>query len=158
MNEEMFESEEEQLAGLFNTFGLGINLKVWCLSHSQLKWSFFNSVFFNLDILIYFLEILQWTLHDWSHDNRVKILKQCRKVIPENGKVIIVDAVLNAQEKTMMDPTFGLAFDLLMLALSSGGKERSEEQWKNFLVEAGFPRFNVIVLAALQCVIEAFHY
>ncbi|GLJ07271.1 hypothetical protein SUGI_0063240 [Cryptomeria japonica] len=79
---------------------------------------------------------MKWILHDWADEDCVKILKQCRKAIPETGKAIIVDAVLNAREKT----------------------ERSEEEWKNLLKEAGFPRFNVIPIPALQSVIEAFPY
>ncbi|XP_057842886.2 (R,S)-reticuline 7-O-methyltransferase [Cryptomeria japonica] len=101
---------------------------------------------------------MKWVLHDWGDEDCVKILKQCRKAIPETGKVIIVDPVLNAAEKTAMDPSLGLVFDLIMLAFSSGGKERSEEEWKNLLKEGGFPRFNVIAIPALQSVIEAFPY
>ncbi|GLJ07299.1 hypothetical protein SUGI_0063870 [Cryptomeria japonica] len=101
---------------------------------------------------------IQWVLHDWGDEDCVKILKQCRKAIPERGKVIIVDAVLNAREKTALDPCLGLVFDLVMIAFSSGGKERTEEEWKNVLMEAGFPRFNFIAIPALQSVIEAFPY
>ncbi|XP_059075048.1 (R,S)-reticuline 7-O-methyltransferase-like [Cryptomeria japonica] len=101
---------------------------------------------------------MKWVLHDWGDEDCVKILKQCRKAIPETGKVIILDAVLNATEKTALDPSMGFVFDLAMLAHTVAGKERSEEEWKNLLKEAGFPRFNVITIPALQSVIEAFPY
>ncbi|GLJ34603.1 hypothetical protein SUGI_0695920 [Cryptomeria japonica] len=99
---------------------------------------------------------MKWVLHDWRDEDCVNILKQCRKAIPKKGKVIIVDAILNAREKTGLDPSLGIVFDLLMIVFSSGGKERSEEEWKNLLMEAGFPRFNFIAIPALQSVIEAF--
>ena len=39
--------------------------------------------------------IVQWLLHNWSDEACVKILKNCRKAIPEKtGKVIIIDVVL----------------------------------------------------------------
>ncbi|GLJ07302.1 hypothetical protein SUGI_0063920 [Cryptomeria japonica] len=101
---------------------------------------------------------MKWIMHDWADEDCVKILKQCRKAIPETGKVIIVDTVLNSREKTALDPSLGLVFDLLMIAHSSGGKERSEEEWKNLLKEGGFHRLNVITIPALQSVIEAFPY
>ncbi|GLJ07303.1 hypothetical protein SUGI_0063930 [Cryptomeria japonica] len=101
---------------------------------------------------------MKWIMHDWGDEDCVKILKQCRKAIPETGKVIIVDTVLNAREKTALDPSLGLVFDLVMIAHTSGGKERSEEDWENLLKEGGFPRFNVIAIPALQSVIEAFPY
>ncbi|XP_057871810.2 (R,S)-reticuline 7-O-methyltransferase-like [Cryptomeria japonica] len=97
-------------------------------------------------------------MHDWADEDCVKILKQCRKAIPDEGKVIIVDVVLNTQEKTGVVPSLGLVSDLVMLAHTSGGKERSEEQWENLLKEGGFPRFYVIAIPALQSVIEAFPY
>ncbi|KAJ0642406.1 putative trans-resveratrol di-O-methyltransferase [Helianthus annuus] len=45
--------------------------------------------------------LLNWILHDWSDEERMKILKQCRKAIPskENGgKLIIMDMVVKAEK------------------------------------------------------------
>nr|BDC79575.1 hypothetical plant O-methyltransferase [Thujopsis dolabrata var. hondae] len=101
---------------------------------------------------------MKWILHDWSNEDCVKILKQCRKAIPETGMVIIVDVVLNAQEKSVLDPSLGFSYDLVKLAISHGGRDRSEEEWKNVLIEAGFPRFNFIAIPAFASLIEAFPY
>ncbi|GLJ59296.1 hypothetical protein SUGI_1501830 [Cryptomeria japonica] len=102
---------------------------------------------------------MKWILHDWSNEDCVKILKQCRKAIPETGKVLIVDTVLNAREKTAVDPSLGFAYDLAKLAFTShGGRERSEEEWKNVLKEGGFPRSNIIAIPTLASLIEAFPY
>ena len=43
-----------------------------------------------------------------------------------------------------------------MVAHSSGGKERMEEEWNKLLLEGGFARYNIIDIPALQSVIEAF--
>ncbi|KAH9313415.1 hypothetical protein KI387_044049 [Taxus chinensis] len=101
---------------------------------------------------------MKWIMHDWPDEDCVKILKQCRKAIGERGKVIIVDVVLDSREKAALDPNLGIVFDLVMIAHSSGGKERTEEEWKKVLEEGGFPRFNVISIPALQSIIEAFPY
>ncbi|KAJ0642389.1 putative trans-resveratrol di-O-methyltransferase [Helianthus annuus] len=45
--------------------------------------------------------LLKWILHDWSDEECMKILKQCRKAIPskENGgKLIIMDMVVKAEK------------------------------------------------------------
>ncbi|KAJ0444806.1 putative trans-resveratrol di-O-methyltransferase [Helianthus annuus] len=45
--------------------------------------------------------LLKWILHDWSDEECLKILKQCRKAIPskENGgKLIIMDMVVKAEK------------------------------------------------------------
>jgi len=102
---------------------------------------------------------MKWILHDWSDEECIKILKNCRKAIPETGKVIIVDIVLfdsHEKKKGTFDPNTSLAFDLLMAALSCGGKERTEEEWKKILWEGGFGEYNIIGIPAFQFVIEAF--
>ncbi|GLJ07297.1 hypothetical protein SUGI_0063830 [Cryptomeria japonica] len=33
---------------------------------------------------------MKWVLHDWGDEDCVKILKQCRKAIPETGKPLCV--------------------------------------------------------------------
>ncbi|XP_052208241.1 xanthohumol 4-O-methyltransferase-like [Diospyros lotus] len=95
-------------------------------------------------------------LHDWSDEHCVKILKNCRKAIPERtGKVILVEAVLKPEGEGMFDnPVF--ASDLIMLAHSTGGKERTEAEWKQVLEKAGFMRYNIIQIPALRSIIEAY--
>ncbi|KAK3446033.1 hypothetical protein EUGRSUZ_A01796 [Eucalyptus grandis] len=104
---------------------------------------------------------LKWVLHDWGDEDCVKILKNCRKAIASSdqkpGKLIIVDLVLRDQEGSG-DPfeDVGVTFDLIMMALQSGGKERTEAEWKVLLEQGGFPRHNIIKIQALPSIIEAF--
>lgn len=105
-------------------------------------------------ILFYFFH--QWILHDWNDEDCVKILKNCRKAIPEKtGKLIIAEVVLQPDGEGLFDNT-GLAFDLLMIAHSSGGKERTEPEWKKLLVDGGFPRYKIIKIPSLLSIIEAY--
>ncbi|XP_030928290.1 xanthohumol 4-O-methyltransferase-like isoform X1 [Quercus lobata] len=99
---------------------------------------------------------MKWIMHDWNDESCVKILKNCRKAIPEEtGKVIIADVVLQPEGNGLFDDTC-LVFDLLMIAHSSGGKERTELEWKKVLEEGGFPRYNIIKISALPSIIEAY--
>lgn len=99
---------------------------------------------------------IQRILHDWSDEDCVKILKNCRKSIPiEYGKVIIFDSVLDPEQEGIMDDT-NFAVDLLMIAHSNGGKERTEGEWIKILNEAGFPRYNIIKIANQRSIIEAY--
>ncbi|ERN03367.1 hypothetical protein AMTR_s00003p00248500, partial [Amborella trichopoda] len=96
-------------------------------------------------------------LHDWDDDDCVKILEQCKKAIPRNsGKLIIVDAVLHPDDGTSAFADSKLAFDLLMLALAPGGKERTEKEWRALLSQGGFSKCNIISLPTLQAIIESF--
>jgi hypothetical protein len=81
-------------------------------------------------------------MHDWNDENCLKILNNCQKVLPEKGKVLIHDCVLQ--------PSGGLPqiFDMLMMVHSDGGMERTEEQWRKLLTTAGFSTINFIGLIA----------
>jgi hypothetical protein len=88
-------------------------------------------------------------MHDWNDDNCLQILKNCQKALPEKGKVLIHDFVVQ--------PSGGLplVFDLLMMARCDGGMERTEEQWRKLLTTAGFSTINFIELLQQQWLIEA---
>ncbi|KAI3690109.1 hypothetical protein L2E82_48084 [Cichorium intybus] len=98
----------------------------------------------------------QTILHNWSNDDCVKILKNCRKVIPkETGKVILVEIIHHpGQDDPLNDTLF--SFDLMMFAYFSNGRERKESEWKKLLNEGGFYRYNIINVPAIVSIIEAF--
>ncbi|KVI04221.1 desmethylxanthohumol 6'-O-methyltransferase-like [Cynara cardunculus var. scolymus] len=99
---------------------------------------------------------MKWILHDWSDEDCIKILTNCRKAISkECGKVIIVEVVQNSTEDDFFDDT-RLTYDLVMFSHFSGGRERTESEWKKLLEEGGFCRYNIIKIPAIQSIIEAF--
>jgi hypothetical protein len=89
-------------------------------------------------------------MHDWSDEECLKILKNCQKALPEKGKVLIRDSVLQ--------PSGGLPqiVDMLMMAHCDGGMERTEEQWRKLLTTAGFSTIKFIELLQQDWLIEAF--
>ncbi|XVE68080.1 hypothetical protein DITRI_Ditri09bG0040600 [Diplodiscus trichospermus] len=99
---------------------------------------------------------LKWILHNWSDKDCIKILQSCRKAIPEKtGKIVIVDVVLKPDGNGPFDGV-GLVSDLLMRLIFSGGKERTELEWKKLLKEGGFPTYKIIQIPAMQSIIEAY--
>ncbi|XVF58040.1 hypothetical protein PTKIN_Ptkin07bG0030500 [Pterospermum kingtungense] len=100
--------------------------------------------------------IMKWILHDLGDEDCIKILRNCMKAIPrENGKVIIVDIVVKEDGKGPFDE-MGFIFDLLMMAHCSGGKERTEAEWKKLLEEGSLSRYKIINIPALTSIIEAY--
>ncbi|KAE8722088.1 Caffeic acid 3-O-methyltransferase 1 [Hibiscus syriacus] len=77
-------------------------------------------------------------LHNWGDDKCVKLLKNCYKAIPENGKVIVAEPVVPAMPEST--PFLKVAFlhDVLMMAQFAGGEERSKEKLVALATEAGF--------------------
>nr|GEW15266.1 caffeate O-methyltransferase (COMT) family [Tanacetum cinerariifolium] len=97
---------------------------------------------------------LMKVLHDWSDKDCIRILRNCRDAIPQDGKVIIVDAIVGRKE----DHEFkvGLLFDMVMIAHTRDGKERTIDEWSYVLHEAGFTRYTLKHIQAYQSVIEAY--
>jgi ubiquinone/menaquinone biosynthesis C-methylase UbiE len=82
--------------------------------------------------------MLKHVLHGRQHGDAVTILKNCHAVIPQNGSLLIVEFILPPLV-SHADPQLEahLMSDLNMLAVT-GGRERSEREWRTLLEAAGF--------------------
>jgi hypothetical protein len=82
--------------------------------------------------------MLKHFLHGHQDEDAIAILKNCRAVIPPTGTLLIIEFILPPQVPEA-DPELEakLMSDLNMLAVT-GGKERSERQWKALLEASGF--------------------
>ncbi|KAL6982137.1 nicotinamide N-methyltransferase [Sarracenia purpurea var. burkii] len=91
---------------------------------------------------------MKWILHDWSDDYCLKLLKNCHKAIPENGKVIVVEAILPETPDTSVAAKSNFQMDLLMMTETPGGKERTQQEFLALANEAGFAG---IILECFAC-------
>ncbi|KAJ6975716.1 trans-resveratrol di-O-methyltransferase-like [Populus alba x Populus x berolinensis] len=88
----------------------------------------------------------KWTLHDWSDEDCVKILKQCKHAITSKGqqkvgKVIIIDIVRGSQNGEESNET-QLLWDLEMMVTVTG-LERNEMEWAKLFFDAGFISYKI---------------
>jgi SAM-dependent methyltransferase len=90
--------------------------------------------------------VLGTVLHDWDDESATRILRTIRSSTREGSRLLILDAVLPPGN----EPNGTKWLDLLMLALL-GGKERSEEQWRELLAGGGFEpvRFDEALIEAV---------
>ncbi|MCL7042824.1 hypothetical protein MKW94_004461, partial [Papaver nudicaule] len=97
--------------------------------------------------------LMKAILHDWGDSECVQILKLCKEAVPrDKGKVIIVDVVLNSDSGQTYS-RLKLRADLSMMALT-GGKERTEEEWKGVIHAAGFSSYKIMRMSTIQSAIE----
>jgi O-methyltransferase/methyltransferase family protein len=87
--------------------------------------------------------LLKWIIHDWDDERSVAILTACRRAMKGNGKLLVVDQVLPHRAEPS-ESTDAFMFDLEMLVVTSGGRERSEDEFRTLLAAAGF-RLNRVV-------------
>jgi hypothetical protein len=92
--------------------------------------------------------ILRHVVHDWSDENTVRILTNCRKAAGSRGKVLVVEFVIPKGN----EPNFGKWLDLMMLCY--GGKERTEEQYCTLYKEAGLELTRVVPTTMPISVVE----
>jgi SAM-dependent methyltransferase len=94
--------------------------------------------------------IMKNVLHDWNDDKAAVLLERCRRAIPDHGKLIIVDAVMVPGN----DPHPAKWFDLHMM-VALGGRERTEDEFRRLLRDAGFTLMMVKSLPAPIGIVEA---
>ena len=89
-------------------------------------------------------------LHDWSDDKCKKILSNCRKVMTEKDKLLIIEGIVPSGNE------FSIAklMDLEVLVMG-GGKERTKDEFKSLLQESGFNLSRILPTKDYISVIEA---
>ncbi|TWP50548.1 SAM-dependent methyltransferase [Lentzea tibetensis] len=85
----------------------------------------------------------------WSDADCLRLLSTCRKTMPDNGRVLVVNGVIPPGN----DPHPGKTIDVLILNLL-GGKERTLPEYESLLVEAGFTVSRVIPVSPNATIIE----
>ncbi|GJZ59425.1 caffeate O-methyltransferase family protein [Tanacetum coccineum] len=94
-------------------------------------------------------------LHDWGDEECIEILRKCKEAIPQDkGKVIIVDAIVGQEDHEFKDVV--LMLDMVMMAHTSKGKERTLKEWSYVFTQAGFTRYTVKHIRTYQSVIEVY--
>jgi hypothetical protein len=93
--------------------------------------------------------LLKGIIHDWNDEAAVKILKNCRQAIRANGTLLLLETVLIPST----DPGSAL-MDVLMMVLT-GGRERTEAEFRSLLEAANFSLTQVISTPDGPTIIEA---
>jgi O-methyltransferase domain/Dimerisation domain len=98
--------------------------------------------------------LLKYIIHDWDDVRASSILANCRKAMQRSSTLLIIDNVLpDRLEQGRSVP--GFMTDLEMLLRTPGGRERTEEQFRALLADAGFELKRVIPNASPLSIVEA---
>src|SRR5437867_872210 len=93
--------------------------------------------------------IMKWIIHDWNDEQSVTILRNCHQALPDNGKLILVEAVIPPGSEMH----FSKFMDLNMLVMT-GGRERTEEEFRGLYEDSGFRLIRVVPTESPFSVIE----
>lgn len=92
--------------------------------------------------------IMKYILHDWSDDECVQILANCRAAMNEKGKVLVVDNVVSSGN----EPSWGKLLDIQMLII--GGRERTKEEFAALFAAAGLKLVRIVSTKCPLSIVE----
>lgn len=94
--------------------------------------------------------VLAHVLHDWDDVQCLSILRECRKAMHRDARLLIVETVLPDGDA----PHPGKLLDLVMLTVT-GGRERTRQELADLLATARLRLVRVVPTAADQSIVEA---
>lgn len=98
--------------------------------------------------------LLKSVLHDWDDERAVAILRNCRRAMAPHARLLIVERI--APEHMADTPRDqGIARSDLNMLVGTGGRERTETQYRQLLSLAQLRVTRVLQVAGAYCVIEA---
>jgi hypothetical protein len=89
-------------------------------------------------------------IHDWDDEPSLTILANCRRVVPDEGVLLLVECPIPENDL----PSPGKFTDIVMMVLT-GGRERTLQQYRVLLAAAGFRLNQVYPTSADFVIIEA---
>ena len=107
--------------------------------------NFFESVLDGRDAYL-----LSHIIHDWSEEQCLRILGNCRRVMNPGGRLLIIEMVLPTGDT----PHPGKMLDMMML-VGPGGQERTEQEYAKLLGKAGLRLTRIVPTESPVSVVQA---
>jgi len=98
--------------------------------------------------------LLKHIIHDWNDDDAIAILKTCHRAMDgTNARLLLVEGVYPERIDQSLQSR-GAAFNDVNMLVSTGGRQRSEAEFRALYRSAGFRLTNIVPTAARACIIE----
>jgi hypothetical protein len=93
--------------------------------------------------------LMRHIIHDWTDEQSVQILSNCRKAIAAHGRVLLVEFTVAAANQASL----GKDIDIMMMTFP-GGMERTDEEYAALFAQSGFRLAKVTPTRSAVSVIE----
>jgi len=93
--------------------------------------------------------IMKHIIHDWDDEKAGTILRNIRRVLPREGRLLLLESVIAPGN----EPDFGKIIDLEML-LVPGGRERSADEFRALFAANGFQLTRIVPTQSPLSVVE----
>lgn len=78
--------------------------------------------------------VMQAILHDWPDEQAGVILDNVRTAMSPDSRLWVIDSILEPSERDDLSK----AVDMLMLTVTEGGRERTQNEWDRLFAASGF--------------------
>ena len=95
--------------------------------------------------------LMKHIVHDWSDEHCRTILTLMRKKLPKDGRVLLCEMVVTDEP----GPTPAKLLDIEMLVMTVGGKERTEQEFRELFAACGLKLNRIVPTGRPISVIEA---
>jgi len=107
--------------------------------------SFFDAVPSGADA--YFLKHI---IHDWNDEDCLRILRNCRAAMPDHATLLVCEKLIPLDDR----PSVAKTMDLVMLVMTDGGRERTEQEFRELFARAGMRLARVVPTRVDNCILE----
>jgi hypothetical protein len=76
---------------------------------------------------------LKYILHDWTDDDCIRILTNCRQAMSAGGSILIIEHLITEES----GPDYARYMDINMLVMTEGGRERTRDEFSRLLSASG---------------------
>ena len=97
------------------------------------------------------LYILSWVIHDWDDERSIAILRNCRRAMTGDARLLLIEQIVPDGN----EPSLSKLYDLHMLVLAPGGRERRADEYHSLLAAADLRLTRIISTEVPRSVIEA---
>lgn len=100
------------------------------------------------------LYLLKHVLHDWDDERAVAILTCCKRNMPANARLLVIERRMPERAETGLAREAFMT-DLEMLVMTPGGRERTQTEFQAIFAAAGFRHVRTLPTSSILSVFEA---
>jgi O-methyltransferase domain/Dimerisation domain len=89
-------------------------------------------------------------IHDWNDEDCLRILRNCRGAMSDHAKLLVCEKLIPPDDR----PSVAKTMDLIMLVMTDGGRERTEQEFRELFARAGMRLAKVVLTKVDNCILE----
>src|SRR6185295_1691467 len=99
--------------------------------------------------------LLSHVIHDWGEEDSIKILRSCRRVMPADARLLILERVMPERVEPSLEVQVKVVQDITMMIAHGTARERTAREFEALLDAAGLRLVRILPTPAPVSLVEA---